>query len=731
MTAKEEYPLLQPETPWEERFGWYHYDGQHVYQYTEEDLNHDAQRYADTGITTIILFGAHFRFSFWAYWADIEDFIARLTRAFHAKGIKVIEHHSTHLTYQPVCPDSFWSEENPLYKKLSSFPNFRETSQSNPILGGAHLDDFAQMDGSTGKPCLSSYIHTEGKDLEWIFKHYNGNAHCFNHPAFEKSYWEHIQNIIAKAHIDGIMNDDVQWFGGGNACACKYCREKFEAETGHILPLPDEWSEFFENYDRLDYIAWKQFKKRQSGAFHYRMDERYRSIGFAPMRPAYCAEVLPFDTTCYGFEPARALWDYIFQECCCLISHSYICYAAEAIHRFAMASRLGKPSMALFYPATADSTYAAWAMCRSWGQLFTGTSGNVKKLFDKPYRDFERKHKALFRNPQKRADVAFYFSETTRDYTHKDAPQKYMKPYMSYLESAYISGIACDMVFRYDTVTELAKQRCIIVPYIIMISDAEAKKLFEYASNGGHVVILGPFAEKQEDGTMRSLADRLSLVGMKSSLREAHYQGPEVIHGITFADAQSHVLFDKVMGQAIAYGEEGQVLAVQEAVGKGFITYHPADISNHPVQPAVWPRGQRTPVDRSYVAEMRSGNGKLLKILTGETFLTCSREDMMVSLYETDGGTALHLLNVAGLLPANDTDASVSDQIHVYHPSSEKIQESFTVLIRSLGRMPSKTVLFSPELPSEVEIGFAQEKGTLQLTIPGGLFSGYALVHIQ
>ena len=52
-------------TPWEERFGWYHYDGRAIYEFTEKDLDAAAELYSANGVTAVILFGAHFRFSKW------------------------------------------------------------------------------------------------------------------------------------------------------------------------------------------------------------------------------------------------------------------------------------------------------------------------------------------------------------------------------------------------------------------------------------------------------------------------------------------------------------------------------------------------------------------------------------------------------------------------------------------------------------------------------------------
>ena len=87
---------------WNERFGWYWYGAEKVFQWDEEQFEEDAKKYKENGITTIILFGTHFRYSFWAYWDDIVAMIGKVVKAFHKHGIKVIEHHSTHLTYEPL-----------------------------------------------------------------------------------------------------------------------------------------------------------------------------------------------------------------------------------------------------------------------------------------------------------------------------------------------------------------------------------------------------------------------------------------------------------------------------------------------------------------------------------------------------------------------------------------------------------------------------------------------------
>ncbi len=724
------YTKTTPSTPWEERFGWYHYDGRAVFGYGETELDEAAKLYADNGVTAVILFGAHFRFSFIAYWNAIEDFIARFTRSFHKYGIKVIEHHSTHLTYRPVDPETFWKENLSPGKQFYTYPDFRNQCESCLTPEGVHPDTFAQIDGSTGKPCLSSYIHTEGKDVHWIFKHYNGNAHCFNHPAFEEAYWGHVKRIIEKAHIDGIMNDDVQWFGGGNACTCAYCRAKFKAETGYNLPDTEHWGEFFEHYERPDYIAWKRFKKKQSGDFHFRMDERYKSIGFHPMRPAYCAEVLPFDTTCYGFEPAQKLWDFIFQECCGIIKDSFVCFAGEAIHRFAMAKRNGKPPMALLYPQTAGSAYAAWALCRSWGQLYTGTSGDPNSTFDRPMRAFEKEHAQYFRNPVKKADCAFWFSPETRDYSDKDAPQKYMKPFMAYLEAAYVSGISCDMVFGTDDVATLSEFPVLILPYVYSISDSEAAKLRQYVQNGGRLIVLGEFAGRDENVREREIEEKTRLLGMRSTIRREDYTGQELICGTVFENAASKYVFESVCGTVLASGSHGEVLCVEEHIGKGTVIYQVSDVSNHPIQPAVWQQGEQTPCDRSFIPEMCAYDGALLKLLIGTGFTSCSDENVLVSTFETPGGTVIHFVNTRGFIQDFDTTTSPFLPVPPFEPGAKKLG-SIRAAVRFNGRECTDAKLFSPEFEEEKTAAVHCDGDRLTIDIPADTFAGYLLAVIE
>ena len=721
---------------WEERFGWLWYGSEAVYRWDDARFESEAARYQDNGITAVILFGAHFRFSFYAYWDDIVRTIGRFVTAFHARGIKVIEHHSSHLTYAPLS-ESVWDTLLASDGKwgLGGFPGFRATSQSNPPFGGVRLDDFAQIDGSTGEKALSSYIHTEGRNMDWIFKHYNGNAHCFNNPAYESAYKEHLRNIIAVG-VDGIMNDDVQWFGGGNACTCRYCRDKFRSLTGYELPSPDEWDGFYENYSDPKYIAWKKFKKNSSAEFHYRLDEFYTSLGFQPLRPAYCAEVLPFDSTCYGFEGGAGLWDYIFQECCGIIRESYVCFAGEAVHRYALARRHGVPSMALMYPASRDATYAAWALCRSWGQLYTGGDSSNPVLYEGKCRAFEKKYAEYYRAPDKVSDISFWFSKKTRDYCDHDAPRKYMKPLMSCIESAYLSGIGCDMVFEDDTADTLSRSRLIAAVSVEQADDAELARLREYAESGGHLFISGVFAEKDDSYNPRTLNCALGSLGMTSRVAPRMAVSPVTVsfggNTAVFPKADVHHVFTRVRGEVFAVTPDGACCGVTERVGKGMITVFPCETGENPIQPAIWQTGEKTFVQASQTEEMKSGNGALLSLLAGRRVAVSGAEDVIPTVFVTAAGTVIHLVNTHGMLSDHDTFVGRSDLIPQFD-DTDPGREMLPALTLSLNGVDigGCTVcrIATPERDDEAVADIIHDAtGGYSVTIPAGVFSGYAML---
>ena len=67
--------LLSTQTDqWNTRFGFYWYNDQEIFEFSQEDFNRRAEEFAGIGINHVITFSCtHFRWSFRRYWDQITE----------------------------------------------------------------------------------------------------------------------------------------------------------------------------------------------------------------------------------------------------------------------------------------------------------------------------------------------------------------------------------------------------------------------------------------------------------------------------------------------------------------------------------------------------------------------------------------------------------------------------------------------------------------------------------
>ncbi|MBN2884059.1 MAG: hypothetical protein JXN10_11065, partial [Clostridia bacterium] len=393
-------------SPWDAKFGFFWYNDDEIFRFTEADFNDKARRMAESGINIVITFSCtHFRWSMKENWDVITRCLKNVVTACHRYGILVVEHHSSHLTFDP-CDEEEWDYmERVLNKRLSSIDSWsglREYVREKTIKG---TESFRQIDGRTG---------------EWARSSYKGWCMCFNNPDYRKEYFGYLEQLYKVTGIDGIMTDDVQYFGEGNACTCEHCRKGFLKEYGYELPKPGtSWNSFYNDFDNPVFVAWQKFKKDSTLRFHENVDEHFKGLGLELLRPNYVSGNITFNWTSYAFEKALHLWDWAFQENCFsfVIKYSWPQFLTESHHRYNMGRLKGIPSMSMFYPDRYDSFYFTWALSMAWGQLFTATpEGEDMCDVEKIFRDFEKKHSRILFNQKKKADVTIYWSYETANF---------------------------------------------------------------------------------------------------------------------------------------------------------------------------------------------------------------------------------------------------------------------------------------------------------------------------
>lgn len=108
---------------------------------------------------------------------------------------------------------------------------------------------------------------------------------CVNNPGFRKFYIDYLRDMIKRTGVDGFMLDELNFAQenkGVGSCACRYCREKFERETGVEFPqgpndprfhkIPNAWYSLFSQW-RVNSV--NHFQKHISDALKKEFPELF------------------------------------------------------------------------------------------------------------------------------------------------------------------------------------------------------------------------------------------------------------------------------------------------------------------------------------------------------------------------------------------------------------------------------------------------------------------------
>lgn len=674
--------------PWRERIAWYWYGDREVFHCPQEYFDEKIRALKEQGVTTVINFGTtHYRMSFYPYWEEICACIHKIAKACHKYGLRSVEHHSATLLFNTSTIPGWEHLHTELCAaredtSLDSWIRIYPYLSCNPRIGGKSALEFTQIDAQTGKPPENPYHCRDA---------------CINNPDYRTAYFGHVRDLCA-AGIDGIMNDDVQYFA--DACACPHCRKLFFEQTGQELPEAGDWEGFYGNYQNPLFIAWKRFRLQSTERFYRDLTALYDSLGLALFRPNYSSDVLIHNQTAYPFERCGDLWDLIFQEnsFSSIIRQSFLHYQAEAVHRYALAERRGVPSMSQFYPNRADTVYFSWALARSWGQLYTGTYDAMDLTpLEKPLRDFEQANAAFLDASQKRSDLAFYFSESTRDFT--SGAEETMRAFTGKIQAAYVSGYRPDMVFENDSLEELSRHKAILAASVRMVGKDELDRLHAYVRQGGRLILTGDFAVLDRDGGSRSL------------------------------DAVA-----KALGLAGNEALEAQQTPRRHRVGAGEIWIaKPCDEDEF--QPSIWAfgrlkGGERVPAVLSKWEIQQAGTGALLRQILGSprVRVSCGHARIVATDFRVPGGLAVHLVNLEDTVSEARIPVGHDDPLPHFQPGSDPLPAMELTLPALEGRCCSRAELRTPEREDAAPLEMVERGEDLCVAIPGGLFSGYALI---
>ena len=703
MSESRARPLAPPFDPSDTRFAFFWYNDQEIFHDTAADLARKAEAFADVGINHVITFSCtHFRWSFRRHWDLLTDTLARVVTACHAVGIRVTEHHSSHLTHNPVDAAGERLLEERLRTRgssLESWPHLREDCDADPVIDGVPLSSWRQIDGRTGRWARSAYPGRYD---------YQGWTFCFNNPHYRRAYLAYLAKLYATG-IDGIMTDDVEWFGAGHACACAICRALFREQSGHDLPESGPaWERWHGDHGDPAYVAWLRFRTSSTTAFHQAVKDHYTRLGIRPLRPNYSERVLHRDPHGVSLEDLPDL-DWIFKEndYSTIVRYSWCSWAIEAAHRYAVGRWRDIPPMSMFYPDRPDSVRFCWGLAMSWGHLYLATpEGESLDHTEKRLRRFEVAHPELLRRVQRVASLGFYDSRATR-HLYEHAEERSLAGLIAWAQACYRRNLPFDL-FQPEELSRLPRYRLVVLNEAVFLSDAELEALRRFVQAGGTLVWTGATGSNDETGAGRDAAVLGRFWGIDS-----------------FA--------------AVPDGAP----PVTTRIGAGRLVQVAGDYALEPVERIARPvgGGRRTrlpwqPVSAAH-ERLRDELVAFLGGLAGGADLELDNlpAGVLATVFATESGDSLvvHLVNAAQTLAVAGTGASIGHDDSIPFPrfGGEPVGITLRMPAALSGRSVRQARYHDPDVAAARSVAVEAEAGRVAVTLDPAWIGAYGLVQIE
>ena len=474
-----------------DRFAWFWYNDEEIFSDTQADIDAKMKALHDQGITHVITFSfTHFRWSFRPWWPLINECLKRVCIAAHRFGIQVVEHHSSHLDSfleeGEHTSDGFAREFTLRHGVIEHFDGLLDFLRRHDPVEAARW----QINGQLGKPVTP----------------YNAHAHCFNNEDYVRDYLAYLETVYATG-VDGIMTDDVQYFGLGMACSCPTCRALFRKQTGLELPPDGDeegWAKWTGNIRNPGFGAWMRFRHESVLNFHRRVAEHYHRLGLNLLRPNYTSGALGGNNlTAYAVDDLPEL-HVIFQECCysSIIRYGFISYLDEQQHRAALGRKRNIPHMMMFYADDDNHLHFAWGVARLAGAMFTNTPEGGNAPDETRLRQFEIQYGENLFGLEPAAQVGFFDSRDNCDFGPCRSISR-MRLWMQACRFANIQHVIVDSKHP-----ETWTMPVICINEVGMLTDSEIGDLNRWMEQGGTLIVSGQCGVLDENMKERPLSER-------------------------------------------------------------------------------------------------------------------------------------------------------------------------------------------------------------------------------
>jgi hypothetical protein len=458
----------------------------------KDKIRRRADRCASSGVNCCLVFGAHFRWDFMPVWGRLHDLVRHIREELQQRGIVLIDHHSSVLVHRTRNAEdalNIWRRNRhhvPFYPSAETAAEWR--------FNGSRLNDWRMIDVETGGPV---YLPA-----------YNAEQFCMNNPAFREAYHKYTRQLLRETGIHGLMSDDGIFYGGWQACACPYCRERFDKQYGRKLPPTSDLG-FWGN--------------RRSEAFADWIDMRFRSSGdwLAELKKVLPAG-FPFLTCCSSSDgynmPAVGMSYQDFIRSCNLVLLEMVGSTPSAagtwdnripsqLLHLGIASDHRVNCFGLGYGFFPDTAFFVWALNRFLGSdcWFSTLKGRLNappaeldaladdsELVEEGFR-WEKANPSLFRGDVD-TDTVVFFSRATRDH-YGQCVADYVGDYYAACLELMRAGLSYEVC---TAIPEPGRRRRLVLSGAACLSMDERRRLARFLEGGGVVIATGPAGHYDE-----------------------------------------------------------------------------------------------------------------------------------------------------------------------------------------------------------------------------------------
>ncbi len=500
---------------------------------TETEINRRLDELQELGYSIILVNGYLIRHAFPEEHARMRATMTRVAKLAHARGMKVLDHFD--LTIVP--------------NQGSAYRQFVENL------------DWVQKDVRNGQV-------TRG--------------YCINNPHFQSYFFNLMVEYVKEANIDGLMLDEVSWHGR-NYCGCQYCRAKFTADTGLVLPMDETSPDLLNDGSRL-WREWLLWRPKAQGDFSVGLMEAIRKIrpDFVTMKygaPTVYVSDLSIQKSGSRLSQAHRYSSFLGIE---LLSHNlHATYRSNLAVGSIFNSYVDTwqiPAYALVYhqhdPVIA---YAGWAM-NNMNCMRTWTVQGNRAIEEDAPRYLRWKDNMDHRKVRQVADVAVYFSENSRDLAeNRTAVSQELVGMCEQLDDLHLLyKVLLDQDLSLE---KLRPYRLLVLPATKAMSDEELAIIRQYLEEGGQVLAtadtamadgLGFQREVWPLGAWLGLAAHGEVNGASVTGDKLALKAPVVLKepALLVRDIADAMTGREILAGLQDGGEKG-VAAVEVAMGKG------------------------------------------------------------------------------------------------------------------------------------------------------------------